>query len=532
MPFLALDGLTIPVARRVGPSRMEPGIIGGIERSANGAAFDTITALKRQWGFQTKPLSQGDAEALINMLIGLGHRWRFGPLDSTDRPLVKESGASDSTYLYSDSGLGPTGSPIATVESNTAADGDPVQLLATSPSTYVDVAKFNSAVNMSPAVSNLLSASQRDCEDTPSSDFVEIDSGTNVTLGDNTTHYWQGAKSLEVDVTSAVAFQGAATSFVTGLTGGADYTGSVYLKGDAGGESILVVVQDDIGSDTNKTVTLVKDKWIRVDVTHTLHASATDARIIVETASAATAKWYCDGFQLEAGSFPNPWVDGTRAVGVFDLPLGFFQALRSFSVSFWARGAYVNDGEGNYVLRMFDSGSSNACRVILSSSGKLFIGIIAAGAAEVSAFSTTTLNTATQTTHKHCAVTYNHKTGVIKVFVDGTEEDTDTAGSADFSSLTDVRIGYNTSGLGEFRGYFDDLRIVPYVMSTDQISALASATVEFPQMRQLRATGDFHPESFVNVLVSSVQIPNYLGLGKSTGWSKNNMPVRFELLEV
>jgi hypothetical protein len=86
--FLTLQGVNWNVAtKQAAPKIVE---VGYMARQIDGSMARTRRALKREWKFQTVPLSPTDALVLQSTLLGLGHHWSFD---------------SSTTYLYSDKGL-------------------------------------------------------------------------------------------------------------------------------------------------------------------------------------------------------------------------------------------------------------------------------------------------------------------------------------------------------------------------------------------------------------------------------------------
>lgn len=159
---------------------------------------------------------------------------------------------------------------------------------------------------------NLLLPNQANCcEDGTTTGFWGY---TNGAISASTAQKWQGAYSLKCITPNAAASEGITTNAYPtyGLRPGATYTTSVYLRGDAGGETVklylfeLTDANGEVGSSNSDTITLTTE-WQRVTVSRTFGATGRGAHITVITTTQQAATFYVDGLQLEEGSTATAW---------------------------------------------------------------------------------------------------------------------------------------------------------------------------------------------------------------------------------
>jgi len=159
---------------------------------------------------------------------------------------------------------------------------------------------------------NLLLPNQANCcEDGTTTGFWGY---TNGAISASTAQKWQGAYSLKCITPNAAASEGITTNAYPtyGLRPGATYTTSVYLRGDAGGETVKLYLFErtdangEVGSSNSDTITLTTE-WQRVTVSRTFGATGRGAHITVITTTQQAATFYVDGLQLEEGSTATAW---------------------------------------------------------------------------------------------------------------------------------------------------------------------------------------------------------------------------------
>lgn len=156
-----------------------------------------------------------------------------------------------------------------------------------------------------------------------SPDFTTAGGAPAPTLSRDATQFWQGAASCKVvlnaanPVNSGMRFGGGAgaANNRTPVTGGQVYTASVYVRGNAGGENLaLVVAYYDaasafISQTANQPFTIAAaGVWQRATATGTVPANCASIGFqVIGTAAATGYTYWVDGFQVEAGSAATAW---------------------------------------------------------------------------------------------------------------------------------------------------------------------------------------------------------------------------------
>lgn len=156
---------------------------------------------------------------------------------------------------------------------------------------------------------NLLTANQASVE-TDTTGFT-VDPALGSTLTSDSTQYKFGAKSLKVVSANAAANEGFYTTNTT-TTVSLPYTASVWVKGNAGGETIIVSLNErtaadaNVGSATSGVITLTTS-WQLIEVHKTFGGTGARARIYVTTDTQQAATFFCDGLQLEQNQVSTPF---------------------------------------------------------------------------------------------------------------------------------------------------------------------------------------------------------------------------------
>jgi len=178
--------------------------------------------------------------------------------------------------------------------------------------TYVKTTDKQLLMDYSRPRKNLLLPNQANCcEDGTTTGFLGYTKGA---ISASTAQKWQGAYSLKCITPNAAASEGITTNAYPtyGLRPGATYTTSVYLRGDAGGETVKLYLFERtdangaVGSSNSDTITLTTE-WQRVTVSRTFGATGRGALITVITTTQQAATFYVDGLQLEEGSTATAW---------------------------------------------------------------------------------------------------------------------------------------------------------------------------------------------------------------------------------
>jgi len=521
MPFLTLNGWQIPVSG----GEIEPREVGGQRRSQNGSMFVQRVAVKRRWRFTTAPMTFSDAHALMGLVLGEGQRWQFTP--GTFSQVYDDDAA-----CASETGLIPSLANDSTVESTRGADGRRAVTLVTAPSTYREndwVGGVGGSLACELPTTNLLPASQRDCEDTPSTDFVNINSAT---LADETTFFWQGSKSLKVTTTAGV-IRGASTSLVA-VSGSTDYVGSVYVQGASGGETVSVWLVEGGGPTTQVDVVLpAAGSWCRIWVKRTTSVGATQMRLqVVDTNVGDAQTFYCDGWQFEQQNHTTQWVDGTRSVlGGLSYPPGPVQVLNSHSVAAWVTGSTRPTGDpSNPWIHNFKATLSQSGFTFNAANNKLRAFLVGPGGLNYLIVDSPNLLDANW---HHVVMVYDADAPSLTIYEDGSQVaqvTTPTGPAPNFESAPSFQLADVWAGTEGASGInIGELQLAPYAMPAAQVAGLASAGLPYPALPQMLASGDFFERDVI--VVGRVSRSSYLGVQRTT-WENNNLRVSFELEEV
>lgn len=219
---------------------------------------------------------------------------------------------------------------------------------------------------------NLLTANQASVETDTTGFTVTPPAGA--VLTQDATQFRFGANSLKVASDNSTAAEGFFTDNTT-VTVSLKYTASVWVKGDSGGETIRLKLDErtaadaEVGTTQSGVITLTTD-WQRVEISRVFGATGARARVYVVTDTQQIAVFYVDGLQLEQsnvatdfqtpGVFHSPWVEIPagmvfRTFWSSDLEEGATDAVIDIMVSnAETKPAYETDG---YILSSFTAPS-------------------------------------------------------------------------------------------------------------------------------------------------------------------------------
>jgi hypothetical protein len=158
---------------------------------------------------------------------------------------------------------------------------------------------------------------------------------TGATLTQDATTSQFGAKSGKVVTTAALAGEGIGIDPVPSPAGGwiagTKYTFSVYLKGNAGGEQVLIWFGWDGGSDKSpqQLITLTNN-WVRYAVEWTPISTRTTALIAIMTQSAQALTFFVDGAMVVSSAInSNPaYFDGNSVNSIWNGTTGLSSSTR------------------------------------------------------------------------------------------------------------------------------------------------------------------------------------------------------------
>jgi hypothetical protein len=205
----------------------------------------------------------------------------------------------------------------------------------------------------------------------------------------------------------------------------------------------------------------------------------TTVRIAVYQPATAALTFYTDGVQFESGQFSTPYADGSLGVGhawagtahasnstraglsyvVYGGARDWLpERIGTFSVWFYpikrVGGSYqtifrYDGGTGYLLLRINDSGDTVASYWGTTSSN--------------------TSNTVTYDTWNHLAMTINGSTKIM--YLNGVKTTGSVGSNLAYSASSNASVGYSAAS-DQFMGYIDDLFIMPYVLSDQEVQQL------------------------------------------------------------
>jgi hypothetical protein len=528
MSFLELNGWAVPVA--LGGGRKDE-LIGNMDRAYSGRPIKSVRAYKREFDFETIRIPEGDAAALRGIINGVGNLWKFD-----------ES-------IYAESGLGMQAASTGyTLEPGEAADGAAVEHFYSSSSKRDPGANTGQgALWVGNAATNDLAADRRNAENAPTG----YTAGGAASLSGSTTHYWQGTKSLQVDIAAVV---GGGTAYVqeTGLSypNGTKIIFSVYVKPTAVNQVVFMRGHDVTnGASSFTSYTLPStNTWYRlIESVDVSGATCTSVQIDLADYSGSAVRFYADGFQVEGQiasgvSQPTAWVDGSRVeTAISPNSYDWMDETGNYTINFWTAGQNETADYGTVALIRgeIDPRTSNLKTFELSVSGdniRVTSGNIENGTISVTK-ACTTPGGFDGAWHMITVVARTiPATGepVYSWYYDGTLYASDTTSGyvPEFccGEITRFRIGYNSSGSRIYNGWLSDLFVLPYAMNASQISGIYSHG-PMPPHPYIDASGDFCSNGNSIEVLGESEGSSYESYASSGTHLNNAQSVQFKLRE-
>jgi hypothetical protein len=127
------------------------------------------------------------------------------------------------------------------------------------------------------------------------------------TLTKVTTQAFVGSASLQV-VTTAVANEGGEIALPGTFVKGTKYTASVYLKGNAGGETGSILLGN--GTESASAAFTLTTSWQRFTVTFTPTADRTGVSLAIRHNAATVVTFFADAAQVEVAATASAYFDG------------------------------------------------------------------------------------------------------------------------------------------------------------------------------------------------------------------------------
>lgn len=131
------------------------------------------------------------------------------------------------------------------------------------------------------------------------------------TLTSDATQFYVGTKSLKVACT-AVANSGTQCANIT-ASAAQTYTASIYLRGNAGGETVDVQLRNQVPTTITTTPVTLTTAWQRFTVTGTTPGGTTSVHLRVNKTAATAHTYFADGALVELSATLGAYFDGATA---------------------------------------------------------------------------------------------------------------------------------------------------------------------------------------------------------------------------
>jgi hypothetical protein len=530
MPFLALNGITMPIAR--GGKEENRAVGFEMARAHTGTPLTDVRAYKRSWRFQSVPLPEQTARSLIGLVQGRGYSWNFNSTDYSVSGLVSSGAvrtlrglAADSAAVYDENGT-----LYAKYGASTSGGDVAVESSTTNVFNAIATPAANSGANICTGTDTR----------SDTSGFTVLNSAT---LTSDTTQKWQGSRALKVVCTSGATQDGFRTGYGT-VTANATVVATVHLYCASAATVAFDLQQNSAAPATiagsSTSVTLPAGAWRRVKVTGTLSGGNTTVTLrVYESNAADDITFWADGFQLEESAFPTAWVATTRAAGQLiyaDCLSGFYD----FTINGWFCAASSNPTANQVLLQMGKgSGASNNYVQIIRRATlneiRFVTGHEANGLSQIATYSSSPWN---GNWHMVTAVgRINPESGenAMTIYFDGSSVATAAAMSG-YVGFTDgdedIMVGSGQGGGLPFnQGRIDDLQVLPYAATAAQVSAWYSLGLSAALSPKMYATGDFIPEPSATV-IGEIHESTFMPHQNGAAWRANGRIVDFSLHEV
>lgn len=516
MPFLTLNGVSVPT-RKGGSATSDQ--IGAQARSQSSRLLRDTRAIKRSWTFKTTQLSYAEGQSVIGMVNGAGTGFSYD-----DATATSESGVVATSAATGGSYYGLVGDDV-----------DPQKLVYTAPATTANVTAVGRSLWMTEGASNLLSSDSADAENAPTG-YVAV-SGSPVYFA-HSSNFWQGSKSLQV-------VAGAAESFRTNSTGvgttpiGTTITGSCWLKGASGGESVTVKSQfrdaaDNHLTEVPQTFTLAANEWRCCYVTApSIHPSS--SRSSIEIVSNGSHTILCDGFMLSANSLLVPWVDGGNSYSTVNpvYPGVFPSNTKVATLMCWTNGSdRANKSLAAGTVFGGDNGSTgNSFSGFLSSGTEYFRANYSSNGQYFETSGTTAVPFGSVCL---VAVVIDTTNSIIKTYVNGVDSGSVsiTKPMWSFDIISNIRTGNSLSGTNNLGGFLDQFMVVPYEVTASQLlSMYNSGTPQLAAIPNVVLSGDCVGSEEINCKGTITGV-KHSSLTLDGTWVNNAIEVSFRLDEV
>lgn len=515
MAFLTLNGWQIPISR--GGER-SPIVIGEDSRAFDGTLMRDRRVVKDQWRFETKGIPAEDATALVGMLLGRGDVWSF-----------------DAADLYSGKGFGAI-SPYNKVALRPGNSLAPVAAILNQ--NDVPEAKFGNALTVEPPCTNLLPTDQRRC--TNAASFSLIGGGSKGTSTTYAAIATGETTPTSVFHTRTALNQGVSLNPTLSVTDSLIYNVSAYVMSPVAC-TITLDAQDDDNEGVSISKAVVANTWYHFASSFQTGGSATilDLRFTV-TAGAAAGTIYIDGLQVTlAATFYSDnftWVDGADATAdSLVYPGSPFTNASGLTFAAWVRMGSTNYGSQRYLFGL--TGPTSAITLLRNSTNAFVAAyIVTPGGNTYQSANTAAPWSANAWRHVALTVGRDPRTGATfgRHYLDGVADGTFAlTAPPEFANMEYLAFGSYAGGSASIMGngaLMDDAVVLPYVLPTAAIAALAAKAYAMPSLPKLLAAGDAVQGLAGSALVEGRVATSTYAPGRLAGlWHDNEQRVRFEL---
>lgn len=462
--FFCVNGVNMPIAD--GSLKRSQDVGPTTTRALDGTAIQHASAHKIVLAGAVPPSTPMEGAAWAGLLTGRGHVFHFDA----------DGSALD---IYSARGLYPDGTPVVAFRRSTAPSG--TGALSTDDidvATHYDVPKFGTAcLHAGLAATNLLTANQADGTDTSATTagFTSRAGAGTSTLTSSTSKKYRGTHALLCEASAHVAV-GWETDAYAGFMN-LIYVGSVFLLASSGTPTVDVWVRDESqGTDGTKIrVTLSTTVWRRVEVMHSTGGAADphSMKLIVETAGTTGDGFYADELMLVAAinGSAGPWVAGGASRNATSLiyTLTDLKPTDDFTIMMWIRHQTAAAGAHGYDdMVVFQLGDSITNAILMDGLGgddRLSISSATPATTDVPY-----LSPAWQHIVVVCRRDPPAGAGNVQTYTDGVALATKTCVLPVFTTTPMLSIGCDLAAARVFEGMIDEVVVVPWAMSAEQIA--------------------------------------------------------------
>lgn len=511
MPFLSLNGLTIPVAAEQMSGAYDE--VARVTRQATGQLSRDARIAKRRWDITTRPIKWDDAQLLLSMLYGPVWAWNFSTGAIVGGlPVTAIASSYTQDLLYS---------------SRTAADGVVVENAARYGAYAFQPAYSNTNLWAQLAGGNVTSGTDAGTETGFASDG-------SATIQSSTAARWQGTRALSVTA-AAGAVRGFTVSPMT-VSIGPRYFASFYVRGDVAASNWTAELVSNGSVVKTLAFQAVPTAWRRI----CLHGVATaTSNFILRVRTSAGGVAFFDGFQLESGA-RSPWHASARTTvtnATYVFSKNVLGSAAGMTLSIWVAPSDTFDAvafsawdtAGNWRLSLRQNAYSG-----LGEPLKWTL-------VDNNTNTTRTVTTSSFTwpqyqgwTHVACIVRPAPYTPQLAIYINGVLHNSTSPGITFLPSNIDRIFLGNDNGVYQYNAPLSNPVVFPYALTGDAIKALTSAGAtsaiagDWPLMR---ASGDFLPGGGSVYVFATVTGSTVMQGALPTGGFGNYQQLTLSLLE-